>query len=358
MRLPLLPTRTARWLFGAAALATLAMQASTPSMTRAGVVIGALALAWALVDLLRSGVAWYRAPLRFERRLPSALAIGVPCTLACALVNRGPDDWWVELDDPVGPHADVEGLPLALYVPAHSRIELHYTLVPRQRGALRLGRARLTLRTLHGSFEWRRRCGETQSLRVHPDFAALARYDQLARERRLGEIGITAPAPRGAQPQDPVCVLFLLDCGERMCERGRFDAALNALVLLAHVALAEGDEVGAMTFGGKVLRGIAPRAGPGTLDTLMATLHDLQPQPLPSDFRGAACDAMRLRRKRALVVVLSAWRDDESRVLAPAFALLRSSHRVVAANLAGGPRPLGSHLVNRYREEKRLNPPG
>ena len=89
MRLPLLFTRTSRWVFGGIALVALAMQLDTPGTAHAGAVMGALALAWVAVDLIRSGVAWYRTPLRWERRLPAALALGAPHTVACALVNEG-----------------------------------------------------------------------------------------------------------------------------------------------------------------------------------------------------------------------------------------------------------------------------
>ena len=108
------------------------MQLDTPGTAHAGAVMGALALAWVAVDLIRSGVAWYRTPLRWERRLPAALALGAPHTVACALVNEGGDDWWVELGERAGPDLDIRGLPLALYVPGHSRIELHYTFFIRE----------------------------------------------------------------------------------------------------------------------------------------------------------------------------------------------------------------------------------
>ena len=76
---------------------------------------------------------------------------------------------------------------------------------------------------------------------------------------------------REYQDERDQCVVFLLDCGRRMradegsaARRGsHFDAALDALMLLAYVALKEGDEVGAMTFGGAPASSRARRAAQG-----------------------------------------------------------------------------------------------
>jgi uncharacterized protein (DUF58 family) len=52
-------------------------------------------------------------------------------------------------------------------------------------------------------------------------------------------------------------------------------------MLLAYVALKEGDEVGAMTFGNAPgqRRDFAPRKGGATLNALMNRLYDLEPGP-------------------------------------------------------------------------------
>ncbi|HEV7915394.1 MAG TPA: hypothetical protein VGP22_16635, partial [Albitalea sp.] len=251
MRLPFAPTRIALWGLGAVMLAAAATLLFAPQVlpaTVGRVAVGAV-LAWLLIDMLRSGFAWRRAPLQWQRRLPSALAWGVPHTVACSLVNRSPHDWWIEIVDRADPALQVQGLPLEIYVPASSRIELHYTIVPRRRGLVRFAPADVQVRTLHGSLEWHRRIGERETLHVHPDFDAVARHVWLAKQRRLPEAGIRRP-PEPLRGEGGHCVLFLIDCGQRMQSAdGDFDASLNALLLLAQVALQEGDEVGAMTFG-------------------------------------------------------------------------------------------------------------
>jgi uncharacterized protein (DUF58 family) len=114
-----------------------------------------------------------------------------------------------------------------------------------------------------------------------------------------------------------------------------FDQALNALMLLAFVALKFGDAVGAMTFGTAdgLAKRYAPRKGRQTINALMAELGDVEPTPTFSDYARSAADLIRRQRKRALVVLITNCRDEDAPELAAALTLLRSRHLVVLANL-------------------------
>jgi uncharacterized protein (DUF58 family) len=381
VRLPIVPTRGAVYVLGGIAVAAVVALALRVPLSTVG--WGALAavgicIVYAVFDLLRSVAVWRRSPLQWQRRLPAALALGVSRTVPCALINESDHDWRVALFDHVDPDLDVEGLPMTLVVPGKARTELHYAIVPRRRGLVTFAPAELRVRTLYGSFELMRRVGDAQSLRVYPNFAAVARYAWLAGDRRLADIGIKSYAQRGAgtdfkqladyqagdavrhidwkatlkyrrpivrqfQDERDQCVIFLLDCGRRMrADEGadaragsHFDEALNALMLLAYVALKEGDEVGAMTFGSEAAeqRRFAPRKGTAALNGLMGALYDIQPRATHSDYVVAARDLMRVQHKRALVVVLTNFRDEDAAELQPALALLRSRHLVLLASL-------------------------
>jgi uncharacterized protein (DUF58 family) len=213
---------------------------------------------------------------------------------------------------------------------------------------------------------------------VYPNFAAVAGYAWLAGDRRLSQIGIKTYAQRGIgtdfrqlaeyQRGEPVRhidwkatlrqgkpivrqfqderdqrVFFLLDCGRRMrADDGgtggggsHFDQALNALMLLAYVALKEGDEVGALTFGNPPgqQRDFAPRKGTASLNALMNRLYDIEPAAVHSDYVQAANDLLRHFPRRALVIVLTNFRDEDASELLPAVKLLRRRHLVLVASL-------------------------
>ncbi|MDR0478358.1 MAG: DUF58 domain-containing protein, partial [Burkholderiaceae bacterium] len=114
-----------------------------------------------------------------------------------------------------------------------------------------------------------------------------------------------------------------------------FDEALNALMLLSYVALKDGDEVGALTFGAPPgeQRGFAPRKGAATLNALMNRLHDIQPGLVHSDYLFAARQLLRVQQRRALVIVLTNFRDEDAAELRPAVELLRRHHLVLIASL-------------------------
>jgi uncharacterized protein (DUF58 family) len=381
MRLPFLPTpRTVYTVAaaGTAAVLALALQVPPAWVGGAAVAFAAAALLVAGADLLQGARAWRAAPLRWTRQLPQALALGAWREIAVSVSNEGAQRWQVEAFDAVDPDLHFEGLPQVQQVAPRSVLQLRYRIRPLRRGRVTWAPAQLRVRTPWGWFDWQRRVGETQSLNVYPNFAAVARYAWLAGDRRLAEIGIKTYTQRGSgtdfkqlaeykagdsirhidwkasqRHQRPIVrefqderdqsVLFLLDCGRRMrADEGEaspdgshFDQALNALMLLAYVALKDGDEVGAMTFGTAPgqHRHVAPRKGAATLNSLMARLCDVQPRAVHSDYLAAAQDLLRVQRKRSLVVVLTNFRDEDAAELAPALELLRGRHLVILASL-------------------------
>jgi uncharacterized protein (DUF58 family) len=344
----------------------------------AGVLL-ALGLVLAGVDLWQSLRLWRAAPLRIERNLPGAFSLGVPTVLTLTLVNEGAQAWQVSVFDELDAHFTFEGLPQTVSVPALSQVALRYTATATQRGVAQFGATQLRWRTRFGCFDMRQTLGEPRRLRVYPNFAALARYAWLSGDRRLAQIGIKTYAQRGLgtdfrqlsdyktgdslrhidwkatqrqrrpivrefQDDRDQCVLFLLDCGRRMrADEGalalkansHFDEALNALMLLSYVALKEGDEVGAMTFGcpAEERRDFAPRKGTATLNALMNRLHDIQPGATHSDYLLAAQEMLRVQKRRALVIVLTNFRDEDAAELRPAIKLLRRKHLVLVASL-------------------------
>jgi uncharacterized protein (DUF58 family) len=377
----IIPSRATVLLLASAALAcTVALLLGAPlaGVAQAAALALGLGGVWVATDLWLSLRAWRQAPLRTQRALPDALALGVPRVLQLTLVNDGPHAWALTLFDEVDPRLGFEGLPQRVQVPAGKRVELRYTVTPHQRGPVQLGATQLRLRSRGGSFELLRTLGAGQQLHVYPNFAAVARYAWLAGDRRLAQIGIKTYPQRGMgtdfkqladyKQGDPIrhidwkatlrygkpivrefqderdqCVMFLLDCGRRMradegvasADGSHFDQALNALMLLSYVALKEGDEVGALTFGNAngQQRRFAPRKGTATLNALMARLYDIEPSATHSDYLLAAQDLLRAQHKRALVIVITNFRDEDAAELSPALKLLRTRHLVLVASL-------------------------
>jgi uncharacterized protein (DUF58 family) len=250
--------------------------------------------------------------------------------------------------------------------------------VPTRRGEVLFEPADIRVQSRLGLCELLERIGTSDRRRVYPDFAQVARYAWLAGDRRLQEIGVRTYQQRGQgtdfkqlseyrvgdsvrhidwratlrlgkpivrefQDERDQCMMLLVDCGRRMRADDRtaaigtthFDQVLNAVMLLTYVALKQGDAVGAMTFGtprGEE-RSFAPRKGAHALNALMRQLHGVQPTPTHSDYLAAAQDLIRRQHKRALVVVITNFRDEDSAELRHALRLLRLRHLVLLASL-------------------------
>ena len=376
-----IPSKTALWALGVGAVSILlALVAGIPLRTAEG-----LALVWALTllaaaaaDYLMTKRAWKRASPSLSRRLPDALAIGVKSDVHLFIQAEGPDDWRCELFDYVDPTLLTDGLPASATVPGNGRLELSYTATPTRRGDITLEPAAVRVRSRLGLCQLIERLGTRETRRVFPDFAQVARYAWLAGDRRLSELGIKNYQRRGEgtdfnqlaeyRPGDAIrhidwkatlrsgkpivrqfqderdqCVMLLIDSGRRMrADEGHhgigsafFDHVLNAVMLLAYVALRQGDEVGAMTFGSPpgAERAVAPRKGVNALNFLMGKLYDVQPTPTHTDYVAAATSLLTRHRKRALVVIVTNFRDEDSSELGHALRLLRSRHLVLLASL-------------------------
>jgi uncharacterized protein (DUF58 family) len=337
-----------------------------------------LLVALAGTDYVISRRAWEQSGVRMTRGLPAAFALGARRPVSLSFEVAGPYNWQGQVYDHVDPSFNSAGLPASLELLAGKRLELTYEVTPTRRGEAQFTAAQLRLRSRWGWCELFERLGRDEVRRVYPDFAQIARYAWLAGDRRLQEIGIKTYQQRGEGTDfkqlaeyrygDPVrhidwkatlrlgkpiirefqderdqCILLLIDCGRRMRADERhngvgtshFDQVLNAVMLLSYVALHEADAVGALTFGTPpgAEKSFAPAKGIHALNALMGELYGVQPTPTHSDYVSAALNLLRRYPKRALVILITNFRDEDSSELGYALRLLRSRHLVMLASL-------------------------
>jgi uncharacterized protein (DUF58 family) len=381
MKPRIIPGRPLLLLCAAAAVAAaVALLAGIP-LRPVAVASGAFAALLLIASAIDVGItwrAWRQSQVRMLRTLPSAFAIGVRQLVHLGFESQGSRPLRCEVFDHADPDLRLSGLPARFVLLPGKRVDIAYEATPLRRGEIRFAPADLRVRSLLGLCELAVRLGEPQSRRSYPDFAQVARYAWLAGDRRLQEIGIKTYQQRGEgtdfkqlseyrygdavrhidwkatlrqnkpilrefQDERDQCVMLLIDCGRRMraydAETGigtsHFDQVLNAVMLLSYVALRQGDAVGALTFGtpeGEA-RVFAPRKGAHALNALMGELYSVQPSPTHSDYVSVAQNLLRRQHKRALVIVITNFRDEDGSELAHALKLLRSRHLVMLASL-------------------------
>ena len=114
----------------------------------------------------------------------------------------------------------------------------------------------------------------------------------------------------------------------------KLDCAINATVLLAHVAASMGDFVGLLLFDEGVLSYIPPRKGKAQVGRMVDALYNVQPRLVEPDY-GAAYEYLLARRlRRALVVTFTDLIDPfASRELVAAAGALRKQHNALCVTL-------------------------
>jgi uncharacterized protein (DUF58 family) len=326
-----------------------------------------LALA-ACVDALR--LARVPDPL-LRRELPRVVPVGVEREAWLHLQPGDARAQHVELHDLLPGDWTCTGLPRALELQPGSDVAVAYRFVPAARGAFEIPGCHVRLRSPWRLWQQRRTLGVRQELRVYPNFAPLARFAlfsaELAsrvvgahvrrnrgegtefhqlREYRLGDTlrQIDWKASRRArklisrdyQHERNQQVVLMLDTGRRLLARddalSHFDHVLDASLVVAYLALRQGDAVGLMASGGEE-RWMAPRRGLGAVDVLLNTTYDLQARPVATDFLEAATQLSLRQRRRALVMLVTNVRDEDFQDLLAAVRLLQKKHLVCVASL-------------------------
>ena len=366
------PTSRLLLLVGLAAV-PLAVGAAVPAFADLGV------LAAATLAVVAAADAWLSptpAKIEVERDAAEVFSVGARNLVSLRLVNRNGRRVRVEVQDSPPAPGDVEGLPATVELPPGRSGTVEYHVVPHLRGPRAFGRVFLRSRTRLGLWEKHARAREDRPVRVYPDVRAVRGAELLARQNRRAE-GVRASRLRGRGREfdrlrgyvrgDEVrqidwkatarsgalvsreytvernqSLLLLLDSGRAMCNAAggvtHFDRALNAAVLLAHVALGQGDTAALLAAGAGTDRWVPPVRGAGGVRSLVRQTYDLAPRLEASDYAGMVREVRTRHRKRSLVVLLTHATDDVQLAdIARHVRPLRKPHLVLVALLENSP---------------------
>ena len=331
----------------------------------------ALAAAFAVLALLDAFAGRRMASPALVRNVPGSLALGVQTEVRLRVANAAGMGVRMDLHDHHPASFESNGLPRRLRLERGQWTEVTYHVRPVARGETEFAPAQVRLHSPLGLWLVSRRAGAASTVRVYPNFRALAKYTLLATDNRLSQIGVLQVRRRGEgmefhqlreyrqgdaqraidwkatartgrltsreyEEEKDQRVLLVIDCGRRMAskddELSHFDHALNAALLVAHVALRQGDAVGMMTMAG-VSRYCEPRKSVAAVNAILNQVYDIEPTLQIPDYHLAAQDVMRQVRRRSLVIVVTNLRDEDDETLLPALKLLRTRHLVVLASL-------------------------
>ncbi|MES2925010.1 MAG: DUF58 domain-containing protein [Verrucomicrobiota bacterium] len=345
-----------------------AIASAVPSLMQPWLWLGVGAGVVILTDAV---IAWFRKPLVLQRRLPGRFALGEAAEVRLAVRNESESLAVVEIFDGIPQGAAAPSLPWLGEVPAGREIRVFHPVTLPERGEAVFGPVHVrrfsplglwTRKTLHLADE---------TVKVYPNYEPVIRFALLAMQHRESPMGIIRRPRAGSsrdfhqlrdyrdgdplgqidwkatsrrqmlisrdyQEQRNQSVVFLLDTGRRMraLDGGvpQFDHVLNAILLVSHVALRQGDQVAVKSFGGSD-RWLPPVKGSHAMPVLLNHLYDYQTTPAPSDFSGAVEQLMARQRRRSLVILLTNLRGEDGKELVPALQVLKSRHLVLLASM-------------------------
>ncbi|MFU8831582.1 MAG: DUF58 domain-containing protein, partial [Wenzhouxiangella sp.] len=289
--------------------------------------LGAAVLIAAIYDLW--AVVREQPDLDLKRQLPSNWPVNSSVRLALDIAYRGHRQLRLVVHELYPPSIQADDMPQSIDLAPGEQLRLHWRAKPLKRGELTLPGCHLAWLSPIGLWWRRRTVAHEDRVRVYPNFNLVIQYGMLAGDRRLDEMGIHLAQKRGTgsdfhqlrdyrdsdtlrqvdwhatarmhkliardyQEERDQRVVFLLDCSRRMRAMdgttNHFDQCLNAMLLLSHVALKQGDEIALHTIAAADGREriLPPGRGQRQFGELLESVFDLEAGLTYPDFLGAA----------------------------------------------------------------------
>jgi uncharacterized protein (DUF58 family) len=312
--------------------------------------------------------------LRAERRCGAVASLGEKQEVELTVENLSRTPRRMRVRDDVPATFDAEPAEFLVLVPPASLAAMAYSVTPRRRGTYAFTRADALVSSRLGFWQRSVALPCPTEVRVYPDVRQIARYTVLARRDRLSTLGVRRSRKLGTdneferlrdyiegdeprhmdwratarrrkltvrahQVNQSQRLLFLIDCGRMMAgDTGHglspLDHALNAMLLLAHVALIRGDQVGVLAFSDTVKAYVPPGGGPRRINRIVHSVHNLFPELVEPRYDRAFVELEKRCRKRSLVVLVTNLFDDVN-------AQIVADH---LGNIVGRHLPLGVFL--------------
>lgn len=282
-----------------------------------------------------------RVLLSVEREVEDKLSLGTNNRVTLRLASRSRLAGRLQVKDDPPPEFVTDRRTQAVRLRPYDTTTVSYHTRPLARGRYEFGAVSVRGQSLLGLTWWQQRFPQRREVAVYPNLLDVERYTALTRAHRLAEMGFRLTRQRGtgqefeslreytpddefrridwkatARRQHPITrqyelersqtVMLLLDAGRMMSaqcgDMARLDYALNAALMLAHVATEHDDAVGLIAFADTVRAFLPARKGRHQVGRLAEALYDLQPALVEPDYAAAFGLLATQARKRALVV--------------------------------------------------------
>jgi uncharacterized protein (DUF58 family) len=316
------------------------------SAADAALLLNLVLVAVACVDLLISP-----SPndVAIHREISEVLSVGASNPATLTVRNRTGLTLVMTLHDDPGPLCEVDKLPQSVTVGPGKEETIHYSVKPSRRGASEMPAVHLRFPTRLGLWTRHQIRPLPTPIRIYPDIRAVYRYELMARQNRLSEIGVRMVRMPGqgreferlrefrygdeirqidwkatARQRQLISrefnvernqnIVIMVDCGRFMRNEtdgiSYLDRALNSAIMLSYIALGQGDNVSLLAFSNKIERFIRPVRGKPGIQSILRSTYDIQASQNVSDYSLALEYLTTVQRKRALIVLITFVTDE------------------------------------------------
>ncbi|HBH29236.1 MAG: DUF58 domain-containing protein [Desulfofustis sp. PB-SRB1] len=314
---------------------------------------------------------WRRPAIAISRHLPSNLPVGAASPVSLSVTSHSDRILTGIVHEYHDPELTIGSQPVPITIGPHRKVVCTYQVTPAKRGDFSFTGVDVELlspmRFWHK--KWFYPC--PSRVKVFPNFREISRYTLLAASHQLAAIGVRQLMRRGEgtefhqlrefrqgdglrkidwkatarfnkliskeyEDERDQQIVFVLDCGRRMAHAEGsirlLDQALSSVLLLAHIAAGQGDEVGLYAFGGSRVW-YPPRRRADSFRRLLLASYNIEPANVAADFKRATTELMAELKRRALLIVITNSRAEDHDDLTDMVKQFHRRHRVVVADL-------------------------
>jgi uncharacterized protein (DUF58 family) len=314
------------------------------------------------------------------RSRDTVLSLGEKNAIWIEATNRGSRPVHAVVRDEPPLEFLTESAAVKLNIGPQASARANYRVEPLERGDYTFGDLNIRYSTFLGLVVRQETISQTMMVKVYPDVFQTKKHLILARENRVNMMGLRRSKMLGQGqeferlrdyvPDDPLRhvdwkatarrgslitreydveqsqeIMILLDLGRTMASRtqdsegnlgmSKADYAINASVLLTHVAAGSDDRVGLFCFARSPIAFLPPGKGASQAAALMEALYPLQARAEESDYYRNIAELSHRQRKRSLIFLFTDLIDSESsRDLISSVAMLVGKHLVICVALA------------------------
>ena len=328
------------------ALVGTSLAVSVVSVFVQGVYFVAILVDLCLLVIAAADLVWLyvftRGGISVSREIPKTCSLGVPFTSLLQVENRTTRLLRGIIRDDLPEGFKVKPAFHHFCLAPLDQLKVERQLTPSRRGAFEMNRVDLKIQSRWKLWNRYLTFAISDAVNVYPNLRQLSDYSLLAKTDRLSLIGVRkkrkighdneferlrdytrddsyrhidwrSTARRGRltvkqfQSEQSQRVIFLLDCGRMMVNErdgvSLLDHALNSVLMMAHVALEQGDSVGLLCFSDKVHCFIPPRSGKSQIQRLIHAGFDQFPRLVESRYDKAFLYLANHCKRRSMVIL-------------------------------------------------------